>query len=61
MSSFEGERDAVADAARMGDLDGLADVKGEVRRRNQPSQSSPACSATGTSLARKAMICMWRV
>ncbi len=32
---FEGKRDAMADAARIGDLDGLADVKGEVRRRNE--------------------------
>jgi hypothetical protein len=31
---FECERDAVADAARMGDLDGLADMKGQVGRRN---------------------------
>ena len=61
MSRSNGERDAVADAARAGDLDRLADVEGEVGGGTRPSQSSPACSATGTSLARKAMICMWRV
>ena len=31
---LEGERDAVTDAARVGDLDRLTDMEGEVRRRN---------------------------
>jgi hypothetical protein len=31
---LEGEVDAMADAARVGDLDGLTDMEGEVRRRN---------------------------
>ena len=33
--ALEGERGAVADAARAGDLDGLADVEGEVLGRHQ--------------------------
>src|SRR5262245_56155808 len=35
-ATFEGKRDAVADAARSGDLDGRADMKGKVGRRNKP-------------------------
>lgn len=58
---LECERDPVTDAPRMGDLDRLADMEGEVRGGTSPSQSSPACSATGTSLARNATISMWRV
>jgi hypothetical protein len=34
--AFEGERNAMADAAGASDLDGLADVKGKVGRRNKP-------------------------
>jgi len=34
--AFEGERDAMADAAGAGDLDGRADVEGQVGRRNKP-------------------------
>src|SRR5215831_17818908 len=34
--TFEGKRDAMADAAGAGDLDGLADVKGKVGGRNKP-------------------------
>ena len=35
MSCSKASVDAVADAARAGDLDGLADVEGEVGRRNE--------------------------
>src|SRR5215471_13772250 len=59
--AFEGNRDAVADAAGAGDFDRLTNMKAEVGGGTRPSQSSPACSATGTSLARKRMISIWRV
>src|SRR5712691_11700851 len=33
--AFEGKRDAMTDAARPGDLDGFADVKGKIGWRNE--------------------------
>ncbi len=54
MSRSNASRNAVTDAARARDLDGLAVWKVRSCGGTRPSQSSPACSATGTSLARKA-------
>ncbi len=52
--TLEAHRGAVADAAGAGHLHRLADVEVEIGGGISLSHSSPACSATGTSLpARK--------
>ena len=49
---LECERDPVADAPRMGDLDRLADMEGEVRGRSATTCGSARISAAAMAVCR---------